>query len=155
MQIVAERTPGGQSAVDDRRLHERLDANCPVVVELYFANQANYISTTGRLINISLKGCLVASEYLPWKNADPDNLDELVATTFETNCRIYLPWSNVHRNSNIRRAGVFTAAMEFNEPLTEILVESIAALEKEGKRTFKPRNPWKYNRILPRPKILA
>lgn len=151
MQIVAERTPEVQSAVDERRLHDRLDANCPVIVEMYFANQPSYISTTGRLINISVTGCLVTSEYLPWRNADPNDLDELVATTFENNCRIYLPWSNVHRNSNIRRAGVYTAAFEFNQPLTEILVESIAGLEKGGTRTFKPRNPWKYNRILPRP----
>ncbi|PHR22114.1 MAG: hypothetical protein COA37_12615 [Hoeflea sp.] len=128
-----------------------MDANCPVVLEIYFSDKAQYISVIGRLINISIGGCLITSEYLPWRNVDPDRVDEIVFSRFESICRIYLPWSNLHRISTIRRVGVFTTAVEFDQQLDEKRVETIAAMEKEGARTFKPRNPWKYNKILPRP----
>jgi len=139
------------SAEKDRRSHIRMDANCPAVLEMYLTQKAQYISAIGRLINISVSGCLVASEYLPWRNVEPDRIDEAVSSQFEKNCRIYLPWSNVHRISTIRRVGVFTTAVEFDQLLDDNLVENIAGMEKEGARTFKPRNRWKYNRILPRP----
>jgi len=151
VEITTERIAKSTPAESDRRLHTRMDANCPVVMELYLSGKARYISVIGRLINISVSVCLVASEYLPWRNVEPDKVDEIVFAQFESDCRIYLPWSNVHRVSTIRRVGVFTTAVEFDEPLDEDLVETIASMEKEGGRTFKPRNPRKYNRILPRP----
>ncbi|WP_290775820.1 hypothetical protein [Hoeflea sp.] len=151
MEITTERIAESTPAESDRRLHTRMDANCPVVLEIYFSDKAQYISVIGRLINISIGGCLITSEYLPWRNVDPDRVDEIVFSRFESICRIYLPWSNLHRISTIRRVGVFTTAVEFDQQLDEKRVETIAAMEKEGARTFKPRNPWKYNKILPRP----
>lgn len=151
MEIITERLADSTPAEKDRRLHTRMDANCPVVLEIYLSDKTQYISVIGRLINISIGGCLVASEYLPWQNADPGSIDQVVFSRFESICRVYLPWSNLHRISTIRRVGVFTTAVKFDQPLDEKLVENIAGMEKEGARTFKPRNPWKYNRILPRP----
>tara|TARA_R110002012_G_scaffold57941_16_gene150177 strand:+ start:2533 stop:3003 length:471 start_codon:yes stop_codon:yes gene_type:complete len=151
VEITTERIAESTPAESDRRLHTRMDANCPVVLEIYFSDKAQYISVIGRLINISIGGCLITSEYLPWRNVDPDRVDEIVFSRFESICRIYLPWSNLHRISTIRRVGVFTTAVEFDQQLDEKRVETIAAMEKEGARTFKPRNPWKYNKILPRP----
>ena len=151
VEITTERIAESTPAESDRRLHTRMDANCPVVLEIYFSDKAQYISVIGRLINISIGGGLITSEYLPWRNVDPDRVDEIVFSRFESICRIYLPWSNLHRISTIRRVGVFTTAVEFDQQLDEKRVETIAAMEKEGARTFKPRNPWKYNKILPRP----
>jgi len=150
VEITTERIAETTTTDKDRRTHTRMDANCPVVLELYLSDNAHYISSIGRLINISVSGSLVTSEYLPWRNVEPDRIDEIVFSQFESACRIYLPWSNVHRISTIRRVGVFTTAVKFDEPLDEDLVENIAGMEKEGARTFKPRNPRKYNRILPR-----
>ena len=41
--------------------------------------------------------------------------------------------------------GVFTTTVEFDQPPKEKLVETIAATEKEGTRTFEPSDQWKYN----------
>ncbi|SOE17351.1 PilZ domain-containing protein [Hoeflea halophila] len=150
MDIIRERLAVSTPAEHERRLHARLDANCPVVLEIYLSETPQYASVIGRLINISLGGCLILSEHLPWRNVEPSNIDEIVYSTIETTCKVYLPWSNLLRIATIRRVGVFTAAVEFDRPISEKLVEKIAGMEQRGARTFKPRNPWKYNRILPR-----
>lgn len=150
MDIIRQRLAVSKPAEHERRLHNRLDANCPVVLEIYLSETPQYASVIGRLINISIGGCLILSEYLPWKNVEPSGIDKIVFSTFESTCKVHLPWSNLIRIATIRRVGVFTAAVEFDRPLSEKLVENIAGMEQQGARTFKPRNPWKYNRILPR-----
>ena len=60
-----------------------------------------------------------------------------------------MPWTNTHCLGTIRNAGAFTIGVEFHETLTEHLVKAISEQEPNQVRRFKPKSPWKYNRIRP------
>ena len=74
--------------------------------------------------------------------------DSVFDVIYET-CRIYIPWINTHATGKIRRIGSFIIGIEFHEMLKENLVKSIASLEPNQNRRFKPQTSGKYNRILP------
>ena len=141
---IAEGLPDGK----ERRTHLRYDANCPAIVELNFADGLRYIALTGFLVNISIKGCLVSSEKLPWKDVDIEKVKSTIFEIIMERCRVYMPWSNTHCTGAIRRVGAFTIGLEFEMALPEDLVSRISELEPNQRLRFEPRNRWKYNRVL-------
>lgn len=134
----------------ERRTDVRFDANCPAIVELNFNDGRRYFALTGVLVNISESGCLVSSDNMPWKGRDAERLQTYVFETIRDKCRVYLPWSNTHCTGNIKRVGAFTLALEFDARLQDECVQRIAKLEPNRRLRFRPRNPWKYNRVLTR-----
>ena len=132
-----------------RRSEIRYDANCAGVVEVTFANRIEYLAATGRVINISTRGCLFLSEKLPWQNNDIDKIESRIFSIIAKECIVYLPWINAHLAGMVRSAGAFTIGIEFDEILTNDFVIAIADLEPNQARRFVPKCPWKYDRILP------
>lgn len=132
----------------ERRIDVRYDANCPAIVELNFVDGVTYFALTGVLVNISVQGCLVSSDNMPWKHIDAEKLKTSIFDIIIDKCRVYMPWSNTHQTGEIRRVGTFTMALKFEETLPEELVLHIAEREPSEHLRYKPRNAWKYNRIL-------
>lgn len=127
----------------------RYGAHCPGVVELIFKDRKHYIALTGVIVNLSVTGCLFSNDQMPWADRDASKTLESVFDVIDERCRVYIPWINTNSTGKIRRIGSFIIAVEFDKPLNEALVKSIASLEPNRKRRFKPRTPGKYNRVLP------
>lgn len=133
----------------NRNSDVRYGAHCPGVVELTFKDRKHYIALTGVIVNLSVTGCLFSNDQMPWADKDADKSLDSIFDVINERCRIYIPWINTHSTGKIRRIGSFIIAVEFDEPLKEVLVKSVANLEPNQKRRFKPRIPGKYNRVLP------
>lgn len=132
-----------------RKSDVRYGAHCPGIVELTFKDRKHHIALTGVIVNLSVTGCLFSNDKMPWANMNARQpLDSIFDVINET-CRIYIPWINTHSIGKIRRIGSFIIGVEFDEALQENLVKSVASLESNKKRVFKPKTPSKYNRILP------
>ncbi|MDF1607352.1 hypothetical protein PZ897_04085 [Hoeflea sp. YIM 152468] len=132
-----------------RKSDVRYGAHCPGIIELTFKDGKHYIALTGVMVNLSVTGCLFSNDKMPWANMDSEkSLDSIFDVVHET-CRVYIPWINTHSTGKIRRLGSFIIGVEFQKPLDEKLVKSVASLEPNRERRFKPRLPAKYNRILP------
>jgi hypothetical protein len=89
------------------------------------------------------------SEHLPWQNNDIDKIEGRIFNIISKECRVYLPWIKAHFTGLVRSAGAFTIGVEFDEILPNNFVMSIADLEPNQVRSFVPKAPWKYNKILP------
>ncbi|WP_394689993.1 hypothetical protein [Hoeflea sp.] len=133
----------------ERRSEIRHDANCAGVVEFLFLNKPCYVAATGKVINISPAGCLFISENLPWKNNDITKIEMKIFELLSKRCMVYLPWINAYFGATVVRVGTVITGVEFDEVLPEGLVTSIADLEPNQVRSFVPKCPWKYNRVLP------
>lgn len=127
----------------------RYGAHCPGIVELVFKDRKHYIALTGVIVNLSVTGCLFSNDQMPWANMESDKQVESIFDVIEEGCRIYIPWINIHSTGKIRRIGHFIIGVQFDRPLPEALVKSVASLEPNQKRRFKPAVAEKYNRILP------
>jgi hypothetical protein len=127
----------------------RYGAHCPGVVELIFKDRKHYIALTGVIVNLSVTGCLFSNDQMPWAGMDADSPLESIFDVIDERCRIYIPWINTHAAGKIRRIGFFIIGVEFDKPLSEVLVKSTAMLEPNRERRFKPRRSGKYNRVLP------
>lgn len=142
--------PAGQAAVENYRNSDvRYGAHCPGIVELIFKDRKHYIALTGVIVNLSVTGCLFSNDQMPWAKRDAEKPAESLFDIIDANCRIYIPWINTHTTGKIRRIGSFIIGIEFNQTLNESLVRSVASLEPNHKRRFKPAIASKYNRILP------
>ncbi|EDQ33795.1 PilZ domain protein [Hoeflea phototrophica DFL-43] len=135
--------------MSERRSEIRYDANCAAIVEFTFLNKPSYVAATGKLVNISSSGCLFLSENMPWKNNDIVKIETKIFDLLSKRCMIYLPWINECFGGRVMRVGTVTAGVEFDEILPGSLVASIADLEPNQVRSFVPKCPWKYNRVLP------
>lgn len=133
----------------ERRSEVRYDANCAAVVEFTFLNKPCYVAATGKLINISSMGCLFMSENLPWKNNDIVKIETKIFNLLSKQCVVYLPWSNAYFGGTVVRVGTVITGVEFDEVLPGDFVTSISDLEPSQVRSFVPKCPWKYNRVLP------
>ena len=124
-------------------------AHCRGIVELTFKDGKHSIAPTGIIMNSSVTGCLFTNDKMPWANIDAEKFPILIFEILNETCRLYIPWINIHSAAKIRRVGSFTIGIEFDEALKEILVRSVASLELNQKRRFKPIIAAKYNRVLP------
>lgn len=132
-----------------RKSDVRYGTHCPGIVELNLKDRKHYIALTGVLVNLSVTGCLFSNDEMPWAHIDSRKSLDSIFDVIEEGCRIYIPWINTHSAARIRRIGSYIIGVEFNEPLDKELVKSIASLEPNRKRRFRPRKPERYNRVLP------
>lgn len=104
---------------------------------------------TGKIINISAGGCLFLSENLPWKKNDIVKIETKIFNLMSRRCMVYLPWLNAYFGGTTMRVGTVVIGVEFDEVLPKKVVATIADLEPNEGRSFVPKCPWKYNRVLP------
>lgn len=127
----------------------RYGAHCPGIVELIFKDRKHFIALTGVIVNLSVTGCLFSNDKMPWANMEGREPGASLFDVIDRACRIYIPWTGTHCTGRIRRVGSFIIGVQFNQPLTETLVKSIARLEPGPTRRLRPKVSRKYNRILP------
>ena len=127
----------------------RYDAYCPCIIEITFVKRKLYIALTGMIVNISVTGLLFSSERTPWSTVNINEGEASSLDIIDENCHIYIPWVNIHSAGKIRRVRSFLIGVEFDKALKADMVKLIAKLEPNENRRFKPKNPQKYNRIIP------
>lgn len=142
-------TAGQPADTNYRNSDVRFGTHCPGIVELTFKDRKHFIALTGVIVNLSVTGCLFSNDKMPWANLGTENPLEKLLQVIDESCRIYIPWINTHSTGRISRIGSFIIGVEFDEALKQSLVKSVASLEPNQTRRFKPKVSAKYNRILP------
>lgn len=90
------------------------------------------------------------SEQLPWRRDNYiSKIESRIFNVIHKKCRLYMPWINELFPCTIRSVGAFTIGVEFDDIQRDDFIRAIAQLEPNQVRSFIPKSPWKYNRILP------
>lgn len=120
---------GQANATFNAKSDERLSANCPAVVRFSSAGAKKIPPVRGCIVNLSVSGCLVSSDTLPWSNAGSGAGDITASDVDGRNCRVHLPWTKQHFAGTVRRVGGYILGIEFQQKLPGDLVREIARLE--------------------------
>lgn len=108
---------------------ERLSANCPALVKFSSTDAKKIPTVSGFIVNLSVSGCLVSSDAMPWNSTNGVAADISASDVAGRICRVHLPWSKQHYIGTVRRVGGYIMGIEFQHKLHIELVREIARLE--------------------------
>jgi hypothetical protein len=117
---------------------ERFSANCPARVELRLNDSEDILTISGFIVNLSVSGCLVSSNRLPWCSMGGGQPSMSAVDVVGRICRIHLPWTKLHCAGTVRRVGSFIMGIEFHQKLQLVLVRKIARQEPGRSRLIGP-----------------
>lgn len=128
---------------------ERLSANCPALVKFSSTDAKRIPTVSGFIVNLSVSGCLVSSDAMPWNSTNGVAADISASDVAGRICRVHLPWSKQHYIGTVRRVGGYIMGIEFQHKLRSELVREIARLEPGSPRRGAPEAASKQIRSRP------
>ncbi|AKI00669.1 hypothetical protein IMCC20628_01963 [Hoeflea sp. IMCC20628] len=100
------------------RVYARRDTNCPVIVHVRKRNAEERIAVPSWMVNICEDGCLITSDYLPYKVED---------------VYIIIPGFGSKVHGLVKNQGKFTLNIKFSTLLPADIVDKVARIKTIAK----------------------